>query len=97
MSNPIKMLLRTALMAVAVSAFSNMAIAGQPAEPGKGPPDCPGTPGAFISSAAKEIKESGTPPGQVVKDLAQANNGVGGLVRDALTNDCGIGALPPPA
>jgi len=69
------------------------ALAGQGAEPGKGPPDCPGTPGAFISGEAKELVAQGTPPGHVVRDLARGQ-GVGQVVRQALREDCGIGALP---
>lgn len=88
---------RILLLAAFLIGTAGPTLAGNSAEPGKGPPDCPGTPGAFISSEARNLNAADTPPGQIVKELAKSEKGVGDEVRDALTEDCGIGALPPPS
>ena len=89
---------RTFLLAAFLLGTVGPALAGNPAQPGKGPPDCPGTPGAFISASVQALRDAGIPPGQVVKQIAQGPQGpgVGKSVKTALTNSCGIGALAEP-
>jgi len=83
-------------LAVALTGFAPArSWSANPADPGKGPPDCPGTPGAFLSGEAQELVAQGTPPGEIVSDGAKGQ-GVGETVRSALRDACGIGALPPP-
>jgi len=88
-----KSLLLTALL---LGGATGSALANNPANPEKKPPECPGTPGAFISSQSQDLAGSGTPPGQVVSTVALAPNGqgAGDEVRKALVENCGIGALP---
>ena len=84
------------LVSVAAACLSVAALAQGPVEPGKGPPECPGIPGAFVAGQAQDLKASGTPPGQAVKPLARSGKGVGDEARNALRGECGIGALPQP-
>lgn len=88
-------LLSIALAASLLSLAAPQVSKADPADPGQGPPDCPGTPGAFISGEAQELVSQGTPPGQVIAGQAR-EQGVGEIVRSALREECGIGALPPP-
>ena len=87
---------KTLLLAALLLGTVGPALANNHVEPGKGPPDCPGTPGAFISDAALELVDLQTPPGEVVTQIARNpdGRGAGDAAQEALVEDCGIGALP---